>query len=292
MDIAHHAAIGVAGMLTLQAAGEEAAGVAFVSGCVAPDLDVAFMALGKRFYLRHHQEISHSVLLAPIYAIGGAALLSLALGWNGSIFVAALAGLWLHSALDLTNTFGIAVFAPLSKRRSSLDAVFFIDGVAWILTLGAIASLSRWKHAWIGALYLAVLALYLGIRYRQHLHVMRKLGCLYAIPSSWHPFEYFTFSENGEYRMSVFNAITGHERNVTKIVPADSKIEAWANRSQVFRDMQHVARALRITEVRTDATGVTIVACDLAVRNFGGRFARTELRFDLEGNLLHETAAI
>ena len=49
MDVAHHAAIGTAGMLTFQAAGEDAAGVAFVAASVIPDLDVAFMVLGKRF---------------------------------------------------------------------------------------------------------------------------------------------------------------------------------------------------------------------------------------------------
>jgi membrane-bound metal-dependent hydrolase YbcI (DUF457 family) len=250
------------------------------------------MVLGKRSYLRHHQEISHSVLLAPIYSVAVAALLSLPLGWKWSVFAAALAGFWLHSGLDLTNTFGIAALAPLSKRRSSLDAVFFIDAVAWSLTLAAIAALHTWKHVWIGTLYLAVFSLYLGIRYWQHRCVIRKLGCLFAIPSSWHPFEYYTFSENGEYRMSVYNAGTGRERDVTEIVPVDPTIEAWANQSQVYRDMQHVARALRITEVRSDDLGVTIVARDLAVRNFGGKFARTELRFDSKGNLLHETAAI
>lgn len=292
MDIAHHAAIGTVGMLTLQTTGHEVAGVAFVAGSVVADLDVLFMALGKRSYLRHHQEITHSVLLAPLYATVVAALLSPGLGWNWGAFVAALGAFWLHSALDLTNTFGIVPLAPLSRRRLSLDAVFFIDAVAWAVTVAAIVALYTWKQAWIGALYLAVLSAYLGLRLCQQKCVVGRLGCLFAIPSSWHPFEYYVYSEDGKYRTSLYNAATGRERNVAEIAPADPEIEALAIRSQVYRDMQHIARALRITEVHSDDRGTTIVARDLAVRNFGGRFARTELRFDPEGTLVYETAAI
>jgi membrane-bound metal-dependent hydrolase YbcI (DUF457 family) len=292
MDIVHHAAIGGVGMLALQATGHDVAGLAFVAGSVIADLDVVFIALGKRFYLRHHQGISHSLLLAPLYAMAVAALLSPALGWTWTALVAALAGLWLHSVLDLSNTFGMAPLAPLSKRRWSLDAVFFIDAATWVLTLAALAALYTWKEAWIGALYFAVLSAYLGLRLWQHKRVIDRLGCLFAIPSSWHVFEYYVYSENGVYRTSRYNAVTGCERDVAEIPRPDPHIQSLATRSQVYRDMQHIARALRLTEVHSDKSGTTVVARDLAVRNFGGRFARTELRFDSEGNLVHETAAI
>jgi membrane-bound metal-dependent hydrolase YbcI (DUF457 family) len=292
MDIVHHAAIGGVGMLALQATGNDVAGLAFVAGSVIADLDIVFIALGKRFYLRHHQGISHSLLLAPLYAMAVAALLSPAFGWTWTAFIAALAGLWLHSVLDLSNTFGMAPLAPLSRRRWSLDAVFFIDAVAWVLTLAALAALYTWNEAWIGALYFAVLSTYLGLRLWQHKGLVDRLGCLFAIPSSWHVFEYYVYSENGAYRTSRYNAVTGRERDVAEIPRPDPHIQSLATRSQVYRDMQHIARALRLTEVHSDESGTTIVARDLAVRNFGGRFARTELRFDSEGNLVHETAAI
>jgi membrane-bound metal-dependent hydrolase YbcI (DUF457 family) len=293
VDIVHHAAIGIAGFLTLQAAGAELAGVAFVAGSVVPDLDVLAAIAGRRAYLRNHQKLTHSVLLAPAYASGIALLLAAVVdGWSSAVFAAALAGIWIHSMLDLSNTFGVALFAPWSSRRSSLDAVFFVDAIAWALTLFTLAALCIWKNAWIGASYAGVLSFYLALRWRQHRHVRQTIGCQLAIPSSWNPFEYFTFSETYVYRISIYNAATGRERSVSEIKPVAPEIAALADQSSTYRDLRTIARALRITEARSTPNGTTLVARDLAVRNFGGRFARTELLFDSAGKLLHETAAI
>jgi len=292
MDIVHHAAIGAVGMLSLSAAGHEAAGLAFLAGSAVPDLDVAFMALGKRFYLRHHQEISHSLPLSPLVAAGIAALFAPLVGVSVAVFGAALAAVWLHVALDWSNTFGIAPLAPFSSRRVSLDSVFFIDAPAWVATVTTIGALTLWPAWWIGASYAVAGAAYVAVRTMLHRQVLRALGCAVAIPSSWNPLAYYTFSENGAYRTSIYDVLTGRERGVVEIPRADARFEALARKSTVFRDMLHIARALRITEVRADQDGTTILARDLAVRNFGGYFARTELRFDAGGNLVDETAAV
>lgn len=52
--------------------------------------------------------------------------------------------------------------------------------------------------------------------------------------------------------------------------------------------MEKIARYLFITSVIEDEAGVTIIAHDLAVRNFGGKFGRTVLRFDNGDKLRRE----
>ncbi|MCW8964777.1 MAG: metal-dependent hydrolase, partial [Gammaproteobacteria bacterium] len=136
MDIVHHAFIGGAGFLVAATHDQPLIGAAFVAGSVFPDLDVFFMVLGKRFYLRNHQGITHSLLLSPLFA----ALLCIPL-WllpgdkpGLLLWLAAWCGLVAHVMLDWFNTYRIELFGPFSSKRFSLDAVFFIDSVALLFT--------------------------------------------------------------------------------------------------------------------------------------------------------------
>ena len=171
MDIVHHALIGVAGFQS--AANEELfpLGAAFLLGSVFPDLDVAFMALGKRFYLKNHQALTHSLPLSPLYALLLASPLFLLEGFSWSLILAALLGLWLHIALDWSNTFRLAPFAPFSYRRYSLDAIFFIDSVALTLTAGFYllyntVAAEPWVSALYGGSFLIYVLLKLGLQRR------------------------------------------------------------------------------------------------------------------------------
>jgi membrane-bound metal-dependent hydrolase YbcI (DUF457 family) len=179
-----------AGFLVAAAHQQELAGAAFLAGSVFRDLDVVFMAFGKRAYLGNHQGITHSLPLSPLYALLIAWPLLVLTDNPWPVYLGALLGLWVHMGLDLTNTFRIGLFSPLTRRRFNLDAVFFIDA------------------------------------------------------------------------------------------------------SALYDDVRAVTRALSITSVDEDETGTTIVASDLAVRNFGGRFGQTRLRFDRDGKLIHEAAEI
>lgn len=65
-----------------------------------------------------------------------------------------------------------------------------------------------------------------------------------------------------------------------------------AETSALFRDMQRITRQLFITEISEDMDGTRIIAQDIGVRNFSGRFGRTELLFDRKGTLINEMAHI
>ena len=56
--------------------------------------------------------------------------------------------------------------------------------------------------------------------------------------------------------------------------------------------MKSISRELQITEVIESEQCITIIAQDLAIRNFGGKFAKTILTFDLQGKILNEMAHV
>lgn len=295
MDIVHHALIGGVGFVALAAQQQELAGLGFLAGSVFPDLDVAFMVMGKRFYLKHHQGPSHSLPLAVIYAALLAALPALDFGWDWALYAGLFAGLCVHVLLDLFNTFGIQIFWPLTKRRFCYDAVFFIDAIAWSMTIVFFALVffdivptiqAAIAYAWMFVAYFA------GKSMLQR-RVKRHLGADYVIPSAFNPFGFLVFSNRkGQLETSAYNALTGTISNEHSLPDVDPDVSKLARSSEVFCDMQTILRGLRITGAERDLGGITITAQDLAVRNFGGKFGRTELRFDTDGKLVNEMAHI
>ena len=295
MDIVHHAFIGGAGFVALAANEQELAGMAFLAGSVFPDLDVAFMAAGKRFFLKRHQGPTHSLPLAPFYAAILSLPIALQIGWDWSLYLGLCAGLAVHVLLDLFNTFGIQLFWPITSRRYCLDAVFFIDSVTWALTLGYFALvMTGVVPAGAGAIgYAALFMAYAFAKLVLQRRVKHRLAADYAIPSAWNPFAFFLFMRrDGRFETAYYNALTGRTSDARAIPESPMEAVELAQQSEVFRDMKAILRGLSITRMDKGSDGITVVAQDLAVRNFGGRFGRTELRFDSDGRLRHEMADI
>lgn len=296
MDIVHHACIGCAGFVALAAQDQELAGFGFLAGSVFPDLDVLFMAAGKRFYLKHHQGLTHSLPMAVLYAALLASIPALQLGgWSWSLYLGMLSGLGVHILLDLCNTFGIQILWPLTPKRFCLDAVFFIDTVLWGLTVGFFAliltgTVSTGRAAMA---YTVLFTSYIIAKLALQRGTKRRVGVDFAIPSALNPFGFFLFTgRGGQLRTARFNALTGRMAQERVLPDTAPEVAGLTGQSSVYRDMQSILRGLHV--IRTDAcpTGTIVVAEDLAVRNFGGRFGRTELRFDAQGRLIHEMANI
>jgi hypothetical protein len=90
---------------------------------VAPDLDVLSRLFGKRAFLAAHQTWSHAL---PLIAAAGAAAYLL-LDHRPAVPLALVAGMSLHALLDWTNTYGITLWLPFTRRRFCAEWVFFID---------------------------------------------------------------------------------------------------------------------------------------------------------------------
>jgi membrane-bound metal-dependent hydrolase YbcI (DUF457 family) len=295
MDIVHHTFIGGVGFVALAAQQQELAGLGFLAGSVFPDLDVAFMAGGERFYLKHHQGPTHSLPCAPLYAALLAAVPALQVGWDWAVYAGLLAGLCVHVLLDLFNTFGIQILWPLTRRRFCFDAVFFIDTVAWTLTLGflALALTGSVPAGRAAIVYAALFAAYVAAKFVLQRRTRRRLGVDFAIPSAFNPFGFLVFSKrDGRLETAAYNAFTGTLSAKGELPAATPETAELAQKSGLFRDMQSILRGLQITRIERDALGTTVIAQDLAVRNFGGKFGRTELRFDPDGRLVDEMAHI
>ena len=295
MDIVHHTLIGGTGMLVAVAQDQPLVGFAFVAGSVFPDLDVIFMTLGKRFYLKHHQGITHSVILAPLYALLLSIVLLMPLGewWQMEVYLAALAGIYIHILLDWFNTYRIALLSPFIKKRYSLDAVFFIDSVALMLT-----ALFYGLHA-LDELNIAVwlyppgFVIYFLSKLGYQRKIRSQLNALFAIPSSLNPFEFYVLAEDGQGLYGyLYNGLTGNRKKQIRYSAEDDAIRTLAEKSCVYQDMKRITRAFHITDVEKTERGISIQVNDIAVRNFGGKFARTMLEFDNNGKLIREVANI
>ena len=295
MDIVHHAFIGGVGFVALAAQQQELAGFGFLVGSVFPDLDVMFMAAGKRFYLKHHQGPTHSLPLAPLYAALLAAIPSLEFGWIWPLYFSLVAGIGVHLLLDWCNTFGIQLLWPLTPRRFCLDAVFFIDTVLWGLTTCFFALvLTGTLSSGIAAIaYAALFGLYVSAKLVLQQRTKNHLHEDFVIPSALNPFGFFLFTKSGgQLRTAQFNALTGRTAMERTLPDRAAEMAGLTGQSSVFGDMQSILRGLHVTRTDVGPAGTALVAEDLVVRNFGGRFGRTELRFDSEGRLIHEMAHI
>ena len=124
-----------------------------------PDLDFVTAWVSPIFYIQHHRGITHSLLLAPLWAVAMAWLFSFVWrrdrAWR-AYFGVALMGVILHIAGDLITSYGTMVFSPLSNARYAWDTTFIID--PWftgILVAGLLISW-LWRRSRVPALLGAV----------------------------------------------------------------------------------------------------------------------------------------
>jgi hypothetical protein len=86
--------------------------------------------------------------------------------------------------------------------------------------------------------------------------------------------------------------LTRKKSNLEKHFHPEPWIKELSRKSQVYQDLEAVTRRLFITEVNKENSLLTIVARDLGVRNFRGKFGKTTLTFDEKGTLISEMADI
>jgi inner membrane protein len=149
---------------------------AVVVGLVAgafPDIDALAQLAGDVAYLRHHRGVTHSLPVAPLWALLVAGAMSLLFattrqrsgGWK-ALYPVALAGILVHIAGDWITQFGTMLLAPFSDARFGLGAVFIIDLVFSGLLLAALllAALVPTRR-WPAALGLAAAAGWVGVAF-------------------------------------------------------------------------------------------------------------------------------
>jgi inner membrane protein len=137
----------------------------------APDLDFLIGFIGPVEYLLHHRGVTHSALLAPLWALPLSWILARILrepgGWRALYGIAVMA-LYAHIAGDLITSFGTIVLAPFSDWRARIGTTFIID--LWFsgIIVAGLAASALWYRSKIPAMAASlVLAGYVGLQYAQ-----------------------------------------------------------------------------------------------------------------------------
>jgi inner membrane protein len=138
-----------------------------------PDADVVLSLASPITYLTQHRGVTHSMLLAPLWAFLLAWLFarfhrSDEISWR-DYFGVCLIALAMHILGDLITSFGTMIYAPLSDRRVAWNTTFIID--LWFsgIIVAGLAAAYIWRRSRVPAVTgLAVLAAYVGLQAVQH----------------------------------------------------------------------------------------------------------------------------
>lgn len=110
-----------------------AAAVLMISANI-PDCDIVSGFWGWLSYMQYHRWLTHSLLFVPVMALLAVLIVAI-FGWRrirwGPAFGIAVVGVLSHLLLDLTNSYGVRLLAPVSERWFHLDTTNVID--LWIL---------------------------------------------------------------------------------------------------------------------------------------------------------------
>ncbi len=218
MDTLTH---GLAGAVLGRAAAKEEVRSAVAVATVAamfPDADAFFMPGSPPFtlgttlsYIEYHRGVTHSFVLAPLFALGIAAVAKLfarrARFWP--LWGFALTGIVSHILTDWITSYGTMFFSPLSWKRYSLDWVFILDPVftgILVLFLALAFAFRRRRPRVVSAAGAALLLAHIGFCALQHARALRlargvapeagSSACA-ALPQPFSPFRWALFADSG-----------------------------------------------------------------------------------------------
>ncbi len=136
-----------------------------------PDIDFVLGYVSEIAYLRGHRGVTHSLVMAPLWALLLAWLMArisalqpgAARPWR-AFYAVALGGLLIHIAGDFITQFGTMMLAPFSDWRFGLGTTFIIDlTFSGILLAGLLAS-ALWRRSRLpAALALAAVTGWVGV---------------------------------------------------------------------------------------------------------------------------------
>jgi membrane-bound metal-dependent hydrolase YbcI (DUF457 family) len=293
MDVVTHGMMGVIVASPLVPTHPIAA-ACFMMGSVLPDLDATSRVFGKLPFLRAHQTYSHSIpIILVLGAIGGIGLR--ALGFREPLAPVALTlGMVSHSLLDVTNTYGITLLAPFSRRRFCTEWVFFIDAVVVAATIPTLLYVgwqlqASGRPGWVlPGVYASLLAAYwlVKIVLRGRAGRLAPEGTLALLPSALCPWHFLGCAREGsEVRLFRIDARNGNRAKEERCAILD---EAWLEKIRdvpEFRVMRELSPAYHVVEATKTPDGVKLACRDLRTRNFRTRFGELDLVLDPEGTV-------
>jgi membrane-bound metal-dependent hydrolase YbcI (DUF457 family) len=262
----------------------------FVAGSVAPDLDLLLRFYDRATFLRLHQGLTHSLPGISMVASASALMAWCVTGqWYApTACLIFAAGMLFHSVLDVTNTFGLMVFAPFSRRRMCTEWLFCVDAFA-TLTSGVALACVLWADAedrWrLGAGYLVCFLAYwvLHARLRSAARRLAPVGTSSLIPTSVLPWVFLgCISRGGRATTFRLNVRTGRTSELAEWRLFDDEYGRILETLPEFRSMRALSALYHVVAKEQVSQGTLLLCKDLRIRNFGTRFG--ELRVMVEPN--------
>lgn len=296
MDIVTHAGIGIiAATPVLDSHPELALGL--VAGSVLPDLDTLSRILGKRAYLRSHQTWSHAL---PVHVVIStlAGLLAHACGVDGLMLGFGLfVGLAIHMLLDFSNTLGVTLVAPFSRKRFCLEWVFFIDAFVLLLTF-TVAAYTLWLLYRDGdvpvanaGIFFGAMAVYFGAKgmLRRHAGTLAP-EAITLMPSALWPWRFFGVVKTGNcIRHFWINAITERCESLANYEVLDATHAELLADVPEFRLMRELLPAYHVVSAKRTDAGEIISCSDLRTRNFQTTFGDLDVLLDTNKRVIGTT---
>lgn len=293
MDIVTHSLIGLIGASPLIASQPWAA-VGFVYGSVLPDLDALSRVFGKQTFIACHQTWTHSL---PVIALVGL------LTWATGLFAGAadeglglavglVLGMTLHSLLDYTNTLGIALLLPFSRRRYCLEWVFFLDAVVMVASVAALAAVlpalvaGREVGWWAPAIYASAMAGYWLLKAALRFIAGRRAPAdtQTILPSALIPWQFLGCRQTGDtatlFRLDL---LTGRATDYAQHTILDAAYQDLLTQVPEFALMRGLSPAYHLVEAAPRSAGLTLKCRDLRTRNFSTRYGDLDIDVDSAG---------
>jgi inner membrane protein len=174
-----------------------------------PDIDIVATLKGPAAYLQHHRDVSHSVVGAPLLALGLASALRFAVRGARLRALAGLAllGVAVHVFMDLWTSYGTRVLAPVDRTWYTWDLVFIVDPWLILLLAATLAAPKQLPRARIAALGLGLVATYVGGRAVLHARALDEarhrvpsanVERLAALPTPVDPLRWRVLADTGD----------------------------------------------------------------------------------------------
>lgn len=185
-----------------------------------PDIDIVFRAVDPLFYLVHHRAITHSIVMAPVWALLLALIFAALFRWRYSwsaFYGVSLIGLLVHVFGDWINAYGTKLLAPITDTQFSFDTTFVLDPwLSGLLLLGLGVSV-LWQPRWGARIGLILCSVLIALQWTQRQHA-EALAQYYAdthqveavavdvLPQPFHPFNWMlVLEERDRYYASRVN---------------------------------------------------------------------------------------
>ncbi|WP_372364699.1 metal-dependent hydrolase [Candidatus Uabimicrobium sp. HlEnr_7] len=289
MDIVTHAMIGVIiGLPLTHTAPVLSSG--FILGSVLPDVDAFSRLFGKYAFLKFHQTYTHSVPLILLSMCIVTAIMYFTFPLLTLFPVGIAAGMIGHAFLDLTNTYGIKILLPFSRKRLCYEWMFFVDTPAVILCGGYFFFIASKLHTAspiptsTSYTFCIILAMVCFVRcyMRNMAQRIAPQNTLSLIPSALKPWLYFGSLYNvthiTTFKLSILSKTIFEEQQIAIL---DEKYPQITN-CEDFKTMQSLSPLYHVVEEKENV----VVSRDLRIRNFNTNFGRLDITLSEEKQIV------